>query len=54
MDLLYLGFGGSCGFAYPQYEIAYAYVCNLLNPMSSTIDQRTVRVIKAIKQIVNK
>lgn len=50
---MYIGFGGSCGLAYPKYEIAYAYVCNLLNPMSSTIDRRTIRVIQTIEQILN-
>lgn len=51
---IYVGFGGSCGFAYPQKQIAYAYVCNFLNPMSSTIDLRTARIVQTIEQIIGK
>jgi hypothetical protein len=49
---LKIGFGGSCAFAFPPRQLAYAYVCNQLDPTALTIDLRSVRVIQAIDQIL--
>ncbi|CAF1292533.1 unnamed protein product [Rotaria sp. Silwood1] len=46
------GYGGSCAFAFPPHKLAYAYVCNQLDPVAFTIDPRSVRVIQAIENIL--
>jgi hypothetical protein len=48
-----IGYGGSCAFAFPPYQLAYGYVCNQLNPIAITIDPRSIRVIQAIENILN-
>ncbi len=47
-----IGYGGSCAFAYPPYQLTYAHVCNQLDPLALTIDRRSVRVIQAIENIL--
>jgi len=47
-----IGYGGSCAFAYPPYQLTYAHVCNQLDPLALTIDPRSVRVIQAIENIL--
>jgi len=50
---LKIGFGGSCAFAFPPYQLSYGYVCNQLDPATLTIDPRSVRVIQTIENILN-
>ena len=47
-----LGYGGSCAFAYPQYQLTYAHVCNQLDPLALTIDSRSIRVIEVMENII--
>ncbi len=49
---LMIGYGGSCAFAYPPSQLTYAHVCNQLDPLALTVDIRSVRVIDAIKTIL--
>lgn len=50
---LIIGFGGSCAFAFPPSQLAYAYVCNQLDPATIAIDERTIRVIQTVENILN-
>jgi hypothetical protein len=47
-----IGFGGSCAFAFPPQQLAYGYVCNQLDPATITIDQRSIRIIETIENIL--
>ena len=47
-----LGYGGSCAFAFPPQQLAYAYVCNYLDPAALTIDPRTIRIVQTIENIL--
>ncbi len=47
-----IGYGGSCAFAYPPYQLSYAHVCNQLDPVAVTIDPRSIRTIQAIENIL--
>ncbi|CAF1264376.1 unnamed protein product [Adineta steineri] len=46
------GRGGSCVFAYPPHELAYAHVCNQLDTTAFAIDRRTLRLLEAIKDVI--
>jgi hypothetical protein len=50
---LKIGFGGSCAFAFPPYQLSYGYVCNHLDPAALTVDPRSVRIIQAIEYILS-
>ena len=47
-----LGYGGSCAFAFPPRQLAYAYVCNYLDPAALTIDPRTLRMVQTIQNLL--
>ncbi|CAF3438047.1 unnamed protein product [Rotaria sp. Silwood1] len=46
------GMGGSCAFAYPPQQLAFAHVCNHLNVGEPTLDPRTIRLLMAIENIL--
>ncbi|CAF1134928.1 unnamed protein product [Rotaria sordida] len=46
------GRGGSCAFGYPPHKLAYAHVCNQLDTTAFAIDQRTLRLLEAIKNVI--
>jgi hypothetical protein len=50
--IFYIGYGGSCAFAYPPYQLTYAHVCNQLDALVLNIDPRSRRIIKAIENII--
>ena len=45
------GYGGSCAFAFPPWQLAYAHVCNQMDPTALTIDPRSLRLIQAIELV---
>ncbi|CAF3622653.1 unnamed protein product [Rotaria sp. Silwood1] len=47
------GFGGSCALAYPPDQLSYAHVCNQLDTSGFIIDQRSIRLLKAIQYVLN-
>ncbi|CAF4940526.1 unnamed protein product [Rotaria sp. Silwood1] len=47
------GFGGSCALAYPPDKLSYAHVCNQLDTSGFIIDQRSIRLLKAIQYVLN-
>jgi hypothetical protein len=46
--------GGSCALAYPPQQLAFAHVCNQLDFGEPTLDPRSVRLLQAIENIVNR
>lgn len=44
--------GGSCALGYPQQQLAFAHVCNLLDYTPSVLDPRTVRLLEVIEEIL--
>ena len=52
ISFLNIAYGGSCTFAYPPHQLAYAYICNSVDPTAFILDRRSARVIEAIKTIL--
>lgn len=52
-SLLNLGYGGSCVFAYPPYQLTFAFVCNYLDPTAFVTDRRVARFLETIEKILH-
>ena len=46
--------GGSCALAYPPHHVTFAHVCNQLDFGVPTLDPRTVRLLHAVEEVLNR
>lgn len=49
-----LGMGGSCALAYPAQQVTFAHVCNQLDFGTMTLDPRSVRLLQAVQEILDR
>ena len=52
IKIIFLVYGGSCAFAYPQKQLTYVHVCSQLDPLTLTIDERNTHITECIENIL--